>query len=281
MSPPAPAQPVAGQPPRVIGGVVVHEVVAGDTLLAIAARYGVDVATLAAQNGRSPGAPLRTGTRLTIDNRHVVATSPGAVIVVNVAQRQLFWQQADGTVIGYPVAVGRASWKTPLGPFTIVQKRIDPVWHVPPSIQQEMRAAGRTPVIEVQPGPDNPLGDRWLGLSLSGIGIHGTNAPSSIFQYTTHGCIRVAPENIRTLFDGVEVGTPGAVIYEPILAAVAGDRVFVEVHRDPYALVSDGRERLRQLLDALGTQGLVDPQRMEDALARRAGIAADVTREAP
>ena len=88
-----------------------------------------------------------------------------------------------------PAAVGRSTWPTPSGEFHVAHKEVNPIWDVPPSIQEEMRRLGRPVVPRISPGPENPLGDLWIGLSLPNIGIHGTNAPDTVPGYTTHGCI--------------------------------------------------------------------------------------------
>ncbi len=91
------------------------------------------------------------------------------------------------------MAVGRADWQTPLGDFTIVIKEEDPTWDVPLSIQQEMRRAGKRVVKSVPPGPANPLGRFWLGLSLDSVGIHGTIAPLSIYSLRDPRVHQAAP----------------------------------------------------------------------------------------
>ena len=79
-----------------------------------------------------------------------------------------------------------------------------------------------------------PTGSDW---SLWGYGIHGTIAPSSVYHFRSHGCIRLHPDDIAELFDRVSVGTPGRLIYQPVLLAVVDDgRILLEVHRDIYEL---------------------------------------------
>ena len=70
-------------------------------------------------------------------------------------------------------------------------------WIVPESIQEEMRREGKDVLTRVPPGPDNPLGRHWIGLSIGGIGIHGTIAPSSVYHFRSHGCIRLHPDDVE------------------------------------------------------------------------------------
>ena len=155
-------------------------------------------------------------------------------IVINIPQRTLFLM-TSGVVAGrYPVGLGRPDWPTFVGPFTVISKEIDPVWDVPVSIQEEQRRSGKRVLTRVPPGPANPLGKYWLGLSVAGYGIHGTNAPASISKFQTHGCIRMLAADIEDLFTRVEVGTPGVSVYEPILIGLHQGEIWMEAHPDVY-----------------------------------------------
>lgn len=276
---PPPAQ-IAARPPALVGQVVSYAVVSGDSLGALSARFGVDVVTLAGDNGLRADARLPIGHFLTIDNRHVV---PPLVdpITINVPQRLLFLRLAGQPLEAWPVAVGRSTWRTPLGSFAIASRVHEPTWHVPVSIQAEMRQTGKPVLTSVPPGPANPLGDYFMALTLSGIGLHGTNAPSSIYRFTTHGCIRLAPENAERLFQSVEIGMPGRIEYFPLLLAEDNGRVFVEVHRDIYRRGAPTISDLRALAAGLELEDLVDWARASEALQAHAGIARDVTLAVP
>ncbi len=119
----------------------------------------------------------------------------------------------------YPVAVGMPGWETPVGRFEVIEKTANPVWEHP--------ATG----LKIKPGPDNPLGSRWIGfhrdcrgrkgfngleqLELKGCviaGFHGTPNRSSIGRAVSHGCVRLYDENVQELFDLVRIGTPVTVL---------------------------------------------------------------------
>ena len=266
-----------GASPRVLGGVTTHVVARGETLRLVGARYAIDAAVIAAQNGVHTRDPLREGQVLRIESRHVVpavARQPG--LTINVPQRMLFLTEADATT-GHAVAVGKADWRTPLGPFRVATKEENPTWDVPPSIMEEARRAGRRIPAHVPPGPSNPLGKYWLGLSVGGVGIHGTNAPSSIYQVTTHGCIRMHPDTIAWLFPRVPVGTVGHIIYEPILLAADAGEVFLEVHPDVYRRLRVApRDHVRALAAAEGVTELINWAQADAVIAAREGIARPV-----
>jgi L,D-transpeptidase ErfK/SrfK len=177
----------------------------------------------------------------------------------------------------YPIAAGRADWQTPLGAFTIQVKETDPTWDVPLSIQEEMRRAGKPVLKTVPPGSRNPLGAYWLGLSLGSVGLHGTNAPSSIYHFATHGCIRLHPDDIEDLFHHVAAGDQGRIVYEPVLVAFDGTDVFVEVHRDVYRRAPSALARTMELIERAGLEERVDLSMVARVVGQAEGLAVAVT----
>ena len=282
-TPSAPSLNVWREPERLVGGVTDLLVRHGDTLRSISARFGLDVATLARENGIRADARLAAGQVLRIDNRHIVPTAiDSAELVVNVPQRMLFHLGADSSTVGYPIAVGRPSWPTPTGEFRVTVLERHPTWEVPRSILEESRRAGRIQAPVVPPGPNNPLGDFWIGLSLAGIGIHATNAPTSIFRTASHGCIRVHPDDIAQLFGRIEVGASGQIVYEPVLLAVVGDAIYLEVHRDVYRRSGAGPSAVaRTLAAARGVSERIDWAAADAVAAAADGIARIVTASRP
>lgn len=220
----------------IVGEEITHVVQRGDTIAALSARYGVDRSVLVLENALKAAAALTPGRTLRIGSRHIVPSGFSDGIVVNIPQRHLFYFRNGSLVAHYPVAVGRADWRTPVGEFHVAVKETDPTWEVPKSIQAEMRRTGKPVLTSVAPGPDNPLGRYWIGLNRTGVGIHGTNVPGSIYKMTTHGCIRMHPDDIEELFHQVELDTPITIIYEPVLVARVDGQVFVEAHADVYGL---------------------------------------------
>jgi lipoprotein-anchoring transpeptidase ErfK/SrfK len=112
--------------------------------------------------------------------------------VVSIPERKLVLMEDGAVKKVYPVAVGKASTPSPAGRFTINVRVSNPTY------------SHRGKV--VGPGPKNPVGSRWMGLSLKGYGIHGTNEPGSIGKAASHGCIRMGKADLEELFAQVEVG---------------------------------------------------------------------------
>jgi lipoprotein-anchoring transpeptidase ErfK/SrfK len=124
----------------------------------------------------------------------------GAVIVIHRSQNRLFLYRGMRYWRVFDVATGQHAYPTPLGRFTIVVKWKNPWWYPPPSPW----AQGQKPI---PPGPGNPLGTRWMGLSAPGVGIHGTPDAGSIGYSVSHGCIRMRIPDAEWLFSRVQIGT--------------------------------------------------------------------------
>jgi L,D-transpeptidase ErfK/SrfK len=254
---------------------IVHK---GDSFASIGSRYGVDAAVLAFDNGLESRSRLARESTLWVDDRHIVPADIQDGILINLPQRMLFLLAGGNPAAAYPVAVGKPTWRTPRGDFTVVEMRKDPVWRVPKSIQAEMAAQGKRVRTRVPPGPRNPLGKYWIGLSLSAIGIHGTIVPRSIYHFRTHGCIRLNADDVATLFGMVDIGTPGAVVYHPVMLAQLDDgRIFVEANPDAYDLEGDPLQELRALADSSKLGNMIDWQRVKEALEYEDGLAREVT----
>jgi L,D-transpeptidase ErfK/SrfK len=270
-----------GLPPlanTIVGGESDYTVKAVDSLVSISARNGVESATIAAMNGLKPKTALKAGQVLKIDNRHIVPADLRDGILINLPQRKLFLLGEGAVIANYPIGPGKAAFKTPIGSFSVIQMRENPTWYVPKSIQEEWARAGKVVKTAVPPGPKNPLGGYWIGLSFASYGIHGTNAPLSIYSFQSRGCVRMHPEDAGALFRQVKVGQPGEIIYEPVLLARLPDgRIFLEVHGDPYKKKS--KETLKfvhELADANNLGNAIDWNKAEQVTSDKQGVAREI-----
>jgi lipoprotein-anchoring transpeptidase ErfK/SrfK len=134
------------------------------------------------------------------------AATIGSVIVIRRSSNLLTLYNGAHYVRQFHVATGQAIYPTPLGRFQIVVKWKNPTWYPP---TQDAWAKGLKPV---PPGPDNPLGTRWMGIDSPGVGIHGTDEPASIGYSESHGCVRMLVPDAEWLFDHVAVGTPVFIV---------------------------------------------------------------------
>jgi lipoprotein-anchoring transpeptidase ErfK/SrfK len=129
----------------------------------------------------------------------------GAAIVIRRSSNHLAVYLGGRLLRTFGVATGQSRYPTPLGSFSLVVKWRNPWWYPPNSDW----ARGSSPI---PPGPGNPLGTRWMGLSVSGVGIHGTPDGASIGYSVSHGCIRMRIPDAEWLFARVPLGTPVFII---------------------------------------------------------------------
>src|ERR1700683_4965062 len=156
--------------------------------------------------------------------------------------------------------------------------RENPTWRVPASIQREEEERGKEGVDEIEPGPNNPLGKYWIGLSFPVIGIHGTNHPISVYSYRTHGCVRLHPDDIEALFDATDMNDRGEIVYMPVMLARLDDgRIFLESERDIYHRGTGGIAAVRALAQANIIDDQIDWLRAGEVVNDEEGIARDVT----
>lgn len=130
----------------------------------------------------------------------ITRKSFGPVIVIRRGSNKLYLYRGDRFWRRFDVATGQKQYPTPLGRFRIVVKWKHPWWYPPDSPW----AKDEEPI---PPGPNNPLGTRWMGLSAPGVGIHGTPNPGSIGYSVSHGCIRMLIPDAEWLFNRARVGT--------------------------------------------------------------------------
>ncbi|MGL5131775.1 MAG: L,D-transpeptidase [Planktothrix sp.] len=125
-------------------------------------------------------------------------------LVIKLNQRRVYLYQNQQLKTSYPIAVGREGWETPVGEYQVIEMISQPAWEHP--------FTGEI----IPPGPDNPLGERWIGFWTDGknyIGFHGTPNTETVGQAASHGCIRMFNQDVLALFQKVKIGTP--VIVEP------------------------------------------------------------------
>jgi hypothetical protein len=129
----------------------------------------------------------------------------GPVVVINRSANTLRLFNGAAPWKSFRVATGSPRYPTPSGSFSIVNMQRDPWWRPPDSDW----AQDEEPI---PPGPNNPLGTRWMGISAPAVGIHGTPSPRSIGYSVSHGCIRMQIPDAEWLFTQVHVGTPVLIV---------------------------------------------------------------------
>jgi L,D-transpeptidase ErfK/SrfK len=262
--------PAAKDPSKkmtVIGRMQVHTVKAGETLLDIARHYGMGFSELKAYHSKMDPWLLEEGSQLQVPSLWIVPESKHRAIVVNVPEMRLYrFHAKKGTVSTYPVTVGEEETQTPLGIFRVVDREVDPEWNIPNKLQYKYKKK------IIPAGDDNPIGKYWLGLSVRGYGIHGTDNPWSVGRILSNGCIRLYPEDIEKLFPDVAKGTVVEIVYDPVKFGYRGGVIFVEVHEDPYGFIEDMEQQARSVAKSRGIEEYVDWEKVDEAIEWKNGV---------
>lgn len=130
------------------------------------------------------------------------SSSYSSRLVIKLSDRRVYVYKGDRMQASYPIAVGKSGWETPKGHFKVLQMQQNPAWQHPWN--------GKI----IPPGPDNPLGARWIGFWTDGhnfIGFHGTPNEELVGQAVSHGCIRMRNKDVLALYEQVKIGTPVSV----------------------------------------------------------------------
>ena len=220
----------------VVGMVQIANASHEDTLSDIARRYDLGYEEIVAANpGMDPWLPGE-GAQVVLPTQFVLPDAPRQGLVLNLAAMRLFYYPRHGAdepprVITHPIGIGREGWRTPQGTSRITEKIVQPTWNVPASVRREHAQKGDPLPPVVPPGPDNPLGEYAMRLSLPNYLIHGTNQPYGVGIRVSHGCVRLYPEDIARLFPTVPEGTRVTIVNQPYLAGWRNEQLYLEAHQ--------------------------------------------------
>lgn len=273
---------------NVVGEVRTLRARAEDTFPDIARRYNVGFNDLVLANPDvDPWVP-KEGTEILVPTFFVLPAAPRDGLILNLPEMRLYHypkpkRGEPAVVVTYPASIGRMEWKTPLGKTTIVKKQANPAWYPPQSVRDEHAADGDTLPAVVPPGPDNPLGAFALRLGIPGYLIHGTNRPYGVGMRVTHGCVRLYPEDIRSLFGKIEVGTPVYLVNQAFKAGWRNGVLYFEVHppldEDVVQIANNRTPAVKAVVDASteGQLGAVDWRKLHELVKAATGVPIPVT----
>ncbi len=250
-----PLRPILGQPQTTV-------VQPEDSLIDIAYRFRLGYSAVEALN---PGVDVwlpKPGTLVRLPTVMILPRTEPLGLVINVPEMRLY----DFTVKGLPevfaIAIGDEVDNSLMGEFKVGNKRTNPIWYVPASIRQEKPELPA----QVPPGPDNPLGDRWMNIGVTSYGIHGTNTPYSIGRLATHGCVRLYNDEMRRLFDRTQSGTRLRLVYQSVKLGRRGNGLYVEAYPDVYNREPNRLGELMMTLNDLGLASYVDAELVQQVV---------------
>jgi L,D-transpeptidase ErfK/SrfK len=242
------------------------------TLLDIGRHYGLGYDEMSHANPSVDMWVPGEGKDVMIPTQHVLPRAPRDGIVLNLAEKRMYYFASPSEVETYAISIGREGWGTPVGNFSIASKIKDPTWTPPASIRKEHAEAG-DPLPEVVPaGPDNPLGQYAMRLSVPGYLIHGTNKPWGLGMQVSHGCIRMYPEDIEALFPKVPVGATVTIINQPYKVGWLGDQLYMEANAPAEKAGSQSPESVIPASIANADGVVVDWNEVQKVLNENAGL---------
>jgi L,D-transpeptidase ErfK/SrfK len=207
----------------VVGEVQITTASQQDTLPDIARRFNVGYEEIVRANpGVDPWLPGE-GRHIVLPTRFVLPNAPHEGIVINVAAMRLFYYPAHRKgepqrVYTHPIGIGKMGWSTPQGVTHVVGHKKDPIWRPSVALRRDhLNDNGEDLPAVVMPGPDNPLGKYEFTLGWRSYLIHGTNKPYGVGLRSSHGCVRLYPEDIEKLYEMVPDGTPVRVVNQPFV----------------------------------------------------------------
>ncbi len=167
-------------------------------------------------------------------------------IVINIPAFTLYLYESGIPIRQYPIGIGNVVKPSLLGETTIINQVINPTYYPPRWWERDLQP--------IPPGPDNPVGTRWLGLGFASYGIHGTNNPDSIGKALSSGCIRMYNEDVEELTTLTSIGTPVSLVYETMLVSI--DPLLqtraITVYADIYNLGTNTYEQANSLVMKYG-----------------------------
>lgn len=274
---------------QAVGGLYSIRLREGDTLPDVARHFGLGYEDIVRANpGADPWVP-EAGSRVLLPMRHVLPAGPREGVVLNLANMRMFYFPAanhGAFVYTFAIGIGREGWETPTGDYGISEKKVNPSWFPPVSILEEHAAKGDPLPRVVPPGPDNPLGGYALRLSVPSYLIHGTNKPYGVGMQVSHGCVRLYPEDIESLFSRVDVGASVRIVYQPFLVGWQDGQLYLEAHGPLQGQEAEAEHLVESLFARLEDEArqegeTIDWARVEEVLQRQDGVAAPVLANSP
>ncbi|MDQ2994442.1 MAG: L,D-transpeptidase family protein [Pseudomonadota bacterium] len=233
-----------GKNDDLIGKVQTIVTAKGDTFSKIAEKFDIGYYEMVQANPFvNPDKP-QPGTVVIVPSQYILPSVAREGIIINLAEMRLYYYpKHKNEVWTFPVGIGRKGSQTPLGDMSIIEHMDHPTWHSPESIRVERAKEGIIIPKVVPPGPENPLGEYAMRLSMRTYLIHGTNDNSGVGRRSSSGCIRMFPQDIEKLFHSVEDGDKVVVISEPYKLGRHQGYVYLE----SYLALQENADRLSSL----------------------------------
>jgi L,D-transpeptidase ErfK/SrfK len=206
-----------------------------DTLPDIARRFNVGYEEIVRANpGVDPWIP-GVGRKVVVPSQFIMPNAPHEGVVINLAAMRIYYfpkhkAGEPDLVYTHPIGVGKVGWQTPEGVTKIVAREENPTWRPSAGVRKEHQENDDPVPAVVPPGPDNPLGKFKFTLGWPSYLIHGTNKPYGVGLRSSHGCIRLYPEDIKKFYEAIPLGTPVRVVNQPFLFGWQDGRLYLQAY---------------------------------------------------
>ena len=206
-----------------------------DTLPDIARRFNVGYEEIVRANpGVDPWIP-GVGRAVVVPTQFILPNAPHEGVVINLAAMRIYYypkhkRDEPQLVYTYPIGVGKVGWRTPEGVTKIIAREENPTWRPGAGVRKEHEENDDPVPAVVPPGPDNPLGKFKFTLGWPEYLIHGTNKPYGVGLRSSHGCIRLYPEDIQMMYNAVPLGTQVRVVNQPFLLGWHDGQLYLQAY---------------------------------------------------
>ncbi len=209
-----------------VGKIQKYTIEEEDTLIDVSRHFELGYIELISANPSvDPWTPT-PGQEITIPSFKLLPRATQKGIVVNLAQMRVYYFKNKKEIITYPIGIGRDGMNTPQGKTYLTAKKANPVWIPTERMREEKKWLPKV----IRAGNHNPLGRHALYLGWPTFLIHGSNKPWAIGRRVSSGCMRMYPENVKTLFDMVPINIPVTIVSQPILVAEIDNKLYLEAN---------------------------------------------------
>ena len=276
----------------VLGVVQMTTVGKEDTLPDIARRFNIGYEEILRSNpGVDPWLP-GAGRKVVVPTQFVLPNAPREGVVINLAAMRIYYfpkhkRDEPQLVYTHPIGVGKVGWQTPEGVTRIIAREENPTWRPGAGVRKEHLENDDPVPAVVPPGPDNPLGKYKFTLGWPEYLIHGTNKPYGVGLRSSHGCIRLYPEDIAKFYEAIPLGTQVRVVNQPFLWGWHDGRLYLQAYTvfeddsrnwskaQKTLLLKSLSPRLQKLLKDAGTE--IDWDAVSQVAQKPRGLAVPVS----
>jgi hypothetical protein len=186
-----------------------------------------------------------------------LASDDNIKILINIPSRTLEVINNGKVENSYSIGIGKPNFPTPTGNYKVITKIINPNWENP------YKPAGES---KIKAGKANPLGTRWIGFVRNNngeYGIHGTNNPLSVGNYSSHGCIRMKIKDAENLFAKVNIGTEIYIRNYPYKVFIQNNKLIVKKYKNLYKTAVNKKESIEEQLELFNTGYNIDQKKID------------------